>query len=363
MGIEAGFYPDHYEGSYIDIFSHVNFNFLGTYFPSLKKKVGRTAYPVGALLAALVLKALMPGGAYRSVESRLEKDRELKLSLGFGIDDTPSDSIVQQFFGKLEVGLLYEVIRVLLEELRLYDLIRGDILAQDSTPIEAHNRPPTKKCPRPKDPDAAWGFAKCKDGYYYGYKAQTIVDAETNLPVYPIVTPANVSDQIMVEPFIAPLKAWGFSPKYFLADKGYDSGANHRRVREEFGSIGLIAVNKRRGTKKYSRKVTKKYIQLMKQTVLDKFIPLKKREKEYRKCCIVLLDKKPWKRVKWRRIISEQVFSRMKETLELERVKVWGLENVTKYVQLKCIAMLTVALAAARMGRSDLARCIRYFQN
>ncbi|MFX1298538.1 MAG: transposase [Promethearchaeota archaeon] len=110
MGIEAGFYPDHYEGSYLDIFSHVNFNFLGTYFPSSKKKGGRASYPVGALLAALILKALMPGGAYRSVESRLEKDRELRLSLGFGMADIPSDSIIQQFSGKLEIGLLYEVI-------------------------------------------------------------------------------------------------------------------------------------------------------------------------------------------------------------------------------------------------------------
>jgi len=363
MDIEAGFYPDHYEGSYIDIFSHVNFNFLESYFPPPKKKPGRPPLPVGALLGALILKALMPGSAYRSIESKLERDVELKLTLGFKVADSPSDSILQQFLDKLEIDLLYEVIRVLLEELRSFNLIQGHILSQDSAPIEAYNRPPTKKRPVPKDPDAAWGFAKCKNGYYYGYKAQIIVDAETNLPIYPIVTPANVSDQIMVEPFIAPLKKWGFTPKYFLADKGYDSGPNHRRVREELGSIGLIAVNKRRGTKKYSRKVTKKYIKLMKQTVLDKFIPIKKREKEYRRCCIALLDKKPWKIVKWRRAISEQVFSRMKETLELERVKVWGLMNVTKHVQLKCIVMLTVALAAARMGRPDLARCIRYFQS
>jgi len=126
--------------------------------------------------------------------------------------------------------LLYEVIRVLLEKLKAFYLIRGRILAQDFAPIEAYTRPPTKSVPPPKDPDAAWGFAKCKNGLYYGYKAQIIVDAETGFPLYPIVTPANISDQIMVAPFIIPLRKCSFSPHYFLADKGYDSGINHRLV-------------------------------------------------------------------------------------------------------------------------------------
>ncbi|MFX1296544.1 MAG: hypothetical protein ACFFD2_17015 [Promethearchaeota archaeon] len=43
--------------------------------------------------------------------------------------------------------------------------------------------------------------------------------------------------------------------------------------------------------------------------------------------------------------------------------KTQGFVNIIKHIQLKCIAMLIVALAAAWMGRADLTRCIRYFQS
>ncbi|MFX1293392.1 MAG: hypothetical protein ACFFD2_00840 [Promethearchaeota archaeon] len=52
MDIEVEIYPDNYESFSIDIISHVYFHFLGTPFPSIKKKVGHTSYPVGTLLAA-----------------------------------------------------------------------------------------------------------------------------------------------------------------------------------------------------------------------------------------------------------------------------------------------------------------------
>ncbi|MHA1267882.1 MAG: hypothetical protein ACTSRS_21820 [Candidatus Helarchaeota archaeon] len=95
MDIETEHYPIHYEGSYSNIISLVNFNFLGIYFSPLKTKVGRPPLPVGILFGAFILKSLMPGGVYRLVEFRLEKDIELKLSLGFKLDDNPSDSVLR----------------------------------------------------------------------------------------------------------------------------------------------------------------------------------------------------------------------------------------------------------------------------
>lgn len=361
--LNARWHPDHYEGSYLDIFTHVNFNFLAPFFPTLKKCRGRPPYQRTALFGSLLWQPLMPAGEYRSTEAKLQKHPDMKLQLGFDIEDAPSDSVLRQFFDSLETPLLYEILGVLVQELRAYGLINGRITSLDSTPLEAHAQPPTKTHPVPSDPDAAWGFAKCKKGWYYGYKAQILIDAEGNLPLYPIITPANVSDQVMLEPFLDPLKKWGIIPEFFVADKGYDSGKNHRLLREGLGSIGLIAVNKRRGKFTYTRKTILKAKKLMMQTVLEDFIPVKKRERAYRQCSRVLQHRRPWKKIRNRRALSEQTNSRLKEVLEIERLKVRGLQNVAKYILLKCIGILTVALTAARMGTPELARCIRYFQN
>jgi len=63
-----------------------------------------------------------------------------------------------------------------------------------------------------KDPGARWGFFKCKNGWYFGYKAQIVVDAEDYLLLHIITILANVSDQKMVKPFRTPLKKLGDQP-------------------------------------------------------------------------------------------------------------------------------------------------------
>jgi len=59
-----------------------------------------------------------------------------------------------------------------------------------------------------------------------------VVDAEDYLPLYSFVTPANISDQKMVESFVIPLKMMGFRPEVALIDAGYDSEENHLILRE-----------------------------------------------------------------------------------------------------------------------------------
>jgi hypothetical protein len=53
----------------------------------------------------------------------------------------------------------------------------------------------------------------------------------------------------------------------------------------------------------------------------------------------------------------------MKEVLKLKKIRVYGLKNVLKHTLLKCIAILIIALTAIRMGKPELIRCTRYFQN
>jgi len=80
--------------------------------------------------------------------------------------------------------------------------LKYEIVALDSTPIKAYFKPSTEKNPKIKNPDAEWSYSKSKNGWYYGYKAHIIIDIETQIPIVCIVTPANISNQKMMRPFI-----------------------------------------------------------------------------------------------------------------------------------------------------------------
>jgi hypothetical protein len=355
--------PDIYEGSYIDIFQNVDFNISIFSESASENKVGRPDLPAHAMFGALVLKGLHFNSSYRTVEAKIAEDIELAEVIGFNPKNPPSDSALRQFFAELELGDIQIVQKYLLDELRALGYAKGRIIAEDSTPIDAYCRRPTKKRREAKDPDARWGKAKCKGGWYFGYKAQTIIDAEDNLPLYSFVTPANVSDQKMVKPFIIPLKKMGYRPKVGLLDAGYDSENNHLDLREQLECISLICPNERRNTKKVTEKLTNHYKKLLYQTTLDQFIPEKKRKKEYRKCCLVLKNKRVYKKYYNMRVFSEQQFSSQKRDLFLESHNLRGLKNLEKYVAMKCVCMLTIALTAIRMGAPEAIHSVKFFQH
>jgi len=197
----------------------------------------------------------------------------------------------------------------LLEEIYAFGYAQGRNIALDSTPIKAHCRPPTKRGALSTNPDAQRGFSKSKGGGYFGYKAQVVVDAKNYLPLYAITTSANISDQKMVKPFIQPLKHLNYRSERALLDAGYDNEFNHLILREELGSISMICPNRRRFKKTYSMKLVKKYGKLLHQTTLDRYLPKAKRQKEYRRACLVLHDQKEFKQLYWMRTASKQQFA------------------------------------------------------
>ncbi|MBD3226967.1 MAG: transposase [Candidatus Lokiarchaeota archaeon] len=198
----SDFHPDSYEGSYKNIFTFLNFNFSVLKEPNSTKKVGRPKFPKHALFGALVLKFLALNASYRTVEAMLNNDGELASLMAFAKNNIPSDSTLNQFFAKLTLKDIYTINSELIKRLQAHGYVWGNFIALDSTPIESFCRHPTKTNPETKDPEVKWGYAKCKNGAYYGYKAQVIVYIEDYLPLYFITTAANVSDQKMVAPFL-----------------------------------------------------------------------------------------------------------------------------------------------------------------
>ncbi|MHA1428437.1 MAG: transposase [Candidatus Helarchaeota archaeon] len=267
------------------------------------------------------------------------------------------------FFARLNLTEIQTIHNHLLKELRALGYAQGRIIALDSTPIEAHCKKPTKKGAPVKDPDARWGIAKCKNGWYFGYKAQIVVDAEAYLPLHAITTPANVSDQKMVKPFFTPLKKLGYPPEMALLDAGYDSEENHFLLRERLGRVRLIYQNVRWYKKKSTRKSIDYYKKLLYQTTLDRFIPKRVREEKYRRCRLVLKDEKEYKKYYNKRVASEQQFATLKKDLFLESHRLVGLQNIQKHVAMKCLCMLIIAFTALCLGVPEALRSPKYFQH
>lgn len=166
----------------------------------------------------------------------------------------------------------------------------------------------------------------------------------------------------MVKPFLTPLKKVGYQSGMALLDAGYDSEENHFLLRERLGCVSLICPNVRRDKKKSTGKSIIYYKKLLYQTTLDRFIPKRVRKKKYRRCCLVLKDEKEYKRYYRKRVASEQQFATLKKDLFLESHKLVKLPNIQKYIAMKCLCMLIIALISLHLGVPEALRFPKYFQ-
>ena len=84
---------------------------------------------------------------------------------------------------------------------------------------------PPSEAPGSPDPDARFGRKSAKKSFY-GYKEHMAIDADSELITAVSVTPGNVADSQMLGPLIDP------HAREVTADKGYDTDANHQRLKE-----------------------------------------------------------------------------------------------------------------------------------
>ena len=227
--------------------------------------------------------------------NRLDNDGNL-LAL-CGLDRAPSEGAYCRFKKKLlpHEDTIQSIIAAVflecgdeIERLREAGMVPNDkpplghALSMDSTDIMAWARPERKdrksKETKPsKDGDARWGHRtvknhRCatsegksrrsvkikksagtegdtgnskaaKDELFFGYSANIVVDANHGLPLFSAVRPANASDVvIMVQDLDDCLALYNWlGPRYFLADKGYDSLDNIIHL-VRLGIIPVIAV-------------------------------------------------------------------------------------------------------------------------
>jgi IS5 family transposase len=163
---------------------------------------GHPGWPALVLYKALLLQSLY-GLSDRELEEALADRLSFRRFVGLGLEEGVPDHTVLCRFRNLLIGkgLMERLFAELDRQLDKAGVIlkRGTML--DATLIEASSAPASGERPS-RDPDAAFGGARKKGGFTFGYKAHVGVDEGSGLIRSAIATPANVNDTVPADGLI-----------------------------------------------------------------------------------------------------------------------------------------------------------------
>ena len=219
---------------------------------------------------------------------------------------------------------------MLLKQLVKNRVAKGEIVAVDSTAVKAYSQRDLENKRGKSDLDARVG--RGRRGFVLGYKVHTVCCANSELPLAFTVAPCNLNEKRFIKPLLEKLQDQDIRFKTVLADAQYDS-AKVRKTVEEYDAEPVIPYRK-------SSKV-RDALKVGKDFVVH---GVKRLVNIFRK-----------------RVSIERVFSRAKEWLLLDNLRVRGLEQVFIHACLTFSAMLTVALTAIRQHKPNLIRSIKHY--
>lgn len=222
---------------------HLLFNNLKNIQLTNHKQTGRKPILRELILNALIFKNLKSITTLTELYRDLTNNPSAALCCGFDIRfPIPSVERFSSFLRNTPNKLLAKIRNQLAHELIQSNTINGKFLSIDSCPILANvkennlktnvkNRFDKNKFPK-GDKDSRLGViitfpkGKKKVEYFWGYRNHTVIDAKSELPLWEITKPANVSDSVMFIPIFTSLQnEFRFNIEAIMADGIYDTGA------------------------------------------------------------------------------------------------------------------------------------------
>ena len=294
-----------------------------------KKGPGRKPIDPMAMLKAQLLKHLLRIPSDRRLALRLKHDRRTANACGFK-KQTPSHGLFTHFRHRLGQDTYKRIFNQLLRRLLEAGAVKAEVIAVDSTHVDAYSqRAPDNRTGR-SDPEARVG--RGRRGFILGHRVHTACCAESEMSLAFTVAPCSENDKVYFKPMLQAVHALGVKFRTVLADAQYSS-STVRAAAEEFGAEPVIPV--RRDSKvKDALKVGRDFVTRGARRLVE-------------------LLKGRWS--------VERLFSRAKEWLLLGCLKLRGLEQVAIHACLSFTAMLAVALAAVRVHEPGLMRSIKHF--
>jgi transposase len=290
---------------------------------------GRKPYNPVSMLKAQLLKHLLRVPSDRRLALLLKKDRNAVEACGFR-DKTPSHGLFTQFRHRLGKDGYEKVFSMLLKRLLRFGAVKGEIVAMDSTAVKAYSQRSLDNKSGKSDSEARVG--RGRRGFILGYKVHTACCTNSELPLAFTVQPCNMNEKRFIKPLLEKLNGLAISFKAVLADAQYES-AKVRKVVREHCAEPVIPYRKSSRIRKVLRVGHDFVVRGVKR--------------------LVNLFRK--------RVCIERVFSRAKEWLLLDHLRVRGLEQVFIHVCLSFSAMLIVALTAAEQCQPHLMRSLKHY--
>ncbi|HML34177.1 transposase [Sporomusa sphaeroides] len=368
------------------------FNELDAY-PAIKelpaKSVrGPKGYSVAALLRAYVAKQVCGIPTVTKLVERLNTDLVFRYDCGFStIGSVPSSATFSRFFNILSDNqALKPLFNHLIEQTDRLGIISGDVAAIDASAIVAYEKTVPKKNVIDDGSHANWGAKLDTNGNqhsWFGYKLHLAVDTASELPLAVTVTPASHNDVTQAIPLI---DALSHQPKYYCLDSGYDTKETYEEIRRR-SAQAIIPLN-RRGEKLppegldenrtptcsmgYSMvywgcDAKKGILKFRCPHVCEKvncpngsawcsdsnygLVVKKKVSEDSRSFCTPHRGTREWEKLYNERTSVERVFSRLKEHLGANLIRVRGIQKVTTHLLLCCIALIAGTLAVNRLKK------------
>ena len=223
-----------------------------------------------------------------------------------------------------------KVFSILLKQLLEHRVVKGEVVAVDSTAVKAYSQRDLENKKGKSDPEARVG--RGRRGFVLGYKVHTVCCATSELPLAFTVASCNLNEKRFIKPLLEKLKEQNVRLKTVLADAQYNSSKIREAVKE-YDAEPVIPYRKNSKVRD-ALKVGKDFVVHGAKRLVNLFR---------------------------KRVSIERVFSRAKEWLLLDNLRVRGLEQAFIHACLTFSAMLTVALTAIKQHKPNLTRSIKHY--
>ena len=396
---------------YENLFDNIDLSDIPEFIQS---KLGPKGYSRHALIRAFIV---MQCEHYREITSLvnfLHSNLKIAQLCGFDImTQLPSYSVFERFIKDFDNNILKNLMKNQVQKLIGMDVITGEVLSVDSTPIKANTKFNNEKCfskkkfcknnPPKSDHDCKLGVHTANNEdtdknytFYWGYKNLIMCDTKSGLPIYEVTLTGDKADVSNLNDFLDKINTWfPLENTKIVADKGFDSRNNYNHIKDAFHAQAFIAKNKRNSKTNNNipagnpiceagLAMHKDGKQYLKGYIKQKFCCPFRTSKDDSKCpcnnpkynnghknrgCIKYISTGTdyrasvdetsdyFKLYYSKRTESERYNSRFKN-LNLENASVRNIKSVSNLNTLGHICLLTVAIAAIAVGNQDKIRSL-----
>jgi transposase len=326
-------------------------------------KKGRKGFITSSLIKALLLMYIRGMDSLLELERFLRKHKEwlyfleLKRTVkGQMRYIAPHRTTYNKLIQRLGAEGMTEIFILLVIQMMEKRIIQGKTVSIDATIIEAwfkDRKGKNGKLKKSRDKDASRGYDAYREMFVYGYKIHVVIDVRTGLPIWIHVTKAGYGESRALRPSVDTIHTrYPIKVEKFLGDSGYDGNPNRLSIIKTLKAIPYIDLNPRNcegdtAEEKMARR----------RKLCEKFYK-KERVHDY----WIDPDSDSYDKTMNARTYSEQTFSLMRDSLNLDGFRHRGVVWATAHAILVGMSMLVVANAAIAVERPDLIRCIKCFR-